>query len=313
MRILPKADFESDDDAFIPKPKLRSRRYPCKVMFMGLVCPPIKKAETGEVLADGKILLKRVSEQVQQKRSSYHQHFIASYETNHMLKNHKWRELYLKDGPKLTVAEFLAMIAKHYNLDEDIASDLVFVYHTCSQARSTGKVTKKLVKLCLEETKPVLENRRIRYEISDNEVGERRLKLSDLTLKVNPQKGRIVEKDITCDSDFMMAYIREVGKAIRNTYSFVPPAHPINLFMDNAGGHGKTEIKREYERILSEEFGVLIEWQVPNSPETNMLDLGVWMALQSKVEFIHKGKVIQSNELSNSVHQAFSEIPVVFF
>ena len=39
-----------------------------------------------------------------------------------------------------------------------------------------------------------------------------------------------------------------------------------------------------------------------------MLDLGVWMALQSKVEEIHCGKVMQSNELSKSVHQAFSEI-----
>ena len=39
-----------------------------------------------------------------------------------------------------------------------------------------------------------------------------------------------------------------------------------------------------------------------------MLDLGVWMALQSKVECIHRGKVMQSDELSKSVHQAFSEI-----
>ena len=39
-----------------------------------------------------------------------------------------------------------------------------------------------------------------------------------------------------------------------------------------------------------------------------MLDLGVWMALQSKVKSIHRGKVMQSDELSKSVHQAFDEI-----
>ena len=39
-----------------------------------------------------------------------------------------------------------------------------------------------------------------------------------------------------------------------------------------------------------------------------MLDLGVWMALQSKVETIHCDKVMQSNQLSKSIHQAFAEI-----
>ena len=106
----------------------------------------------------------------------------------------------------------------------------------------------------------------------------------------------------------MMSHIRDIGRAIRSTYSFLPATHPIFLFMDNAGGHGKTEIKSEYENILKNEFGVIIEWQVPNSPETNMLDLGVWVALQSKVEEIHRGKVLQSNELAISVNQAFDSI-----
>ena len=134
------------------------------------------------------------------------------------------------------------------------------------------------------------------------------MKLKDIELRVNPKSGRLVEKDITCDSGFMMNHIRDIGKAIRSTYSFLEDTHPVFLFMDNAGGHGKTEVKSEYERILKTEFNVHIVWQVPNSPETNMLDLGVWMALQSKVESIHKGKVMQSDELSRSVHQAFDEI-----
>ena len=39
-----------------------------------------------------------------------------------------------------------------------------------------------------------------------------------------------------------------------------------------------------------------------------MLDLGVWMGVQLLVESIHRGKVMQSDELSKSVHQAFSTI-----
>ena len=43
-------------------------------------------------------------------------------------------------------------------------------------------------------------------------------------------------------------------------------------------------------------------------PRNQYVGSGVWMALQSKVESIHKGKVMQSEELSRSVHQAFDEI-----
>ena len=137
---------------------------------------------------------------------------------------------------------------------------------------------------------------------------ERAVHINDLELRVNPQKGTWIERDITCDSIFMMNHIRQIGKSIREAHSFLPNDHPVYLFMDNAGGHGKTEIKKQYENILEKEFKIIIEWQVPNSPETNMLDLGVWMALQSLVERIHRGKVMQSHELSKSVMESFEQI-----
>ena len=122
---------------------------------------------------------------------------------------------------------------------------------------SKGKPKKKLVKITSDDNKPLL-NRKIKYKISDTEIGERRVKLSDMNLKVNPQKGRLIEKDVSCDSHFMMETIREIGTSIRSNYSFLPVSHPVYLFMDNAGGHGKTEVKHEYEIILKEEFNVLI-------------------------------------------------------
>ena len=47
---------------------------------------------------------------------------------------------------------------------------------------------------------------------------------------------------------------------------------------------------------------------MPNSPETNMLDLGVWAALQSLVEFLHKEKVMQPDHLNTTIFQAFEKI-----
>ena len=55
MKVLPPATFESVKDSFVTSPKTRSRRFPCKVMYMGIVCPPV------EGLSDGKVMMKRVS------------------------------------------------------------------------------------------------------------------------------------------------------------------------------------------------------------------------------------------------------------
>ena len=70
----------------------------------------------------------------------------------------------------------------------------------------------------------------------------------------------------------------------------------------------KTEVKKEYERILKNDYNILIEWQVPNSPETNMLDLGVWVAIQHQVVFLHKFVVLQKDQLAKNVNRAFAII-----
>ena len=97
-------------------------------------------------------------------------------------------------------------------------------------------------------------------------LAERKLRLKDVDLRVNPKSGRMVEHDIMCDSTFMMDNIHDIGRAIRKTYSFLPSKHPVYLFMDNARGHSKTEVKSEYKQILKEEFAINIVWQILNSP-----------------------------------------------
>ena len=301
MKILPRALFESEEEAFIAKPKLRSRRFPCKVMFLGVICPPVKGH------TDGRILLMRVSKSCKLKRQSYHQHFVGTYEINHRLKGGEWKSLFPKEF-EITTDEFLSVIQDTYDIDDDIAQDLVFTYSSLSITKKTGEPKSKLIKLTPNDSGPVIKHRKIKYLNNEGVVCERSLLLDDLQLKVNPQKGTWVERDINCDSTFMMEHIRMIGRAIRDSYSFLPHDKPIHLFMDNAGGHGKTEIKKQYETLLKDEFHILIEWQVPNSPETNMLDLGVWVALQSLVEKLHRGKVMQADELTKTVMESFKQI-----
>ena len=53
--------------------------------------------------------------------------------------------------------------------------------------------------------------------------------------------------------------------------------------MDNAGGHGTGNKINQYNQIL-EEKNIEIIWQVPRYPETNFLDLGLWMTIKSSVQ-----------------------------
>ena len=78
----------------------------------------------------------------------------------------------------------------------------------------------------------------------------------------------------------------------------------ICLVMDNAGGHGSNDAKALYTRSLRT-FGVEIVWQVPRSPETNLLDLGIWMSIQATVQNLHHQKRIQHDALANTVEVAW--------
>ena len=112
---------------------------------------------------------------------------------------------------------------------------------------------------------------------------------------------------MNCDTTFMMNSIHEIRKSIRDKMDWVPVWEPIHLFIDNAGGHGTNVGKEEYEKILYEDYFVILEWQVPNSPETNMLDLGAWMSIQSVVEKLHRTRVMNEKALAETVLQAFDE------
>ena len=116
---------------------------------------------------------------------------------------------------------------------------------------------------------------------------ERSLNINDLVIHENIQKGTVIQKDTTCDSKFMLETVREVGEKVQESYKWINEKKIIYLVVDNAGGHGTMDMKKEYVRILMDEFCIQVIWQIANSPDTNMLDLGAWMSIQSQVESIH--------------------------
>ena len=74
--------------------------------------------------------------------------------------------------------------------------------------------------------------------------------------------------------------------------------------IDNAGGHGTNEAKTEYEKLLREKYNVILVFQIPNSPETNLLHLGVWRSLQSLVEKLSFRDRYDPDVLSQTVFRA---------
>ena len=292
-KCLPAGPGETHDDVFVPARKIRSRRFVEKVMFMGVVAPPDL-----ENRFDGKIFMKRVSKQVKSKRLSYHTKFSDNYHINQLLRTEEWKSTcYMQD---MCPRHLFESIKDTYNLDDCITYDLVCSYHTFKTVNSKQH---QVVRVDRKELKQLL-----KLDIRRSVGGElSKLKLSDITLHVRVEAGSYYEKDINCDSTFMLGAIREVGQAIRDKMHYIPNWEPIYLFMDNAGGHGTDKVKEEYINILKVDFNVIVAWQVPQSPETNMLDLGAWMTIQSVVEKLHRQRPMNNDALADTVFQAFDE------
>jgi len=77
--------------------------------------------------------------------------------------------------------------------------------------------------------------------------------------------------------------------------------------MDNAGGHGSNVAIAPYRSDLLDKYNVEIIFQIPRSPYTNVLDLGVWMSLQAQVERQHYVKRCNADALVNSVMKLWED------
>ena len=284
MKVLPKAEHEPREPKY-RKPKMRSRRYPVKVMYLGVVANPQEERNF-----DGRVYLKRVSNQVTATRRSTNQRFSDDVDVNTAIMNGEWTEVVTLN---MRAEEALDAISQHYDLDEYVAERLKMNY--VSYTRNGKKETKKLNgNVTMGE-----------LGMKTRQDGEREpLLLKELKLGVEVQVGDVVEKDCSCDSEYMLRVMPEIGQALRNKFSWVAATDPVYLVMDNAGGHGTNDAKTIYTEALKA-YNIEIIWQITKSPETNMLDLGIWMSIQAKVEKMHHMKRCHHDALAKSVETAW--------
>ena len=109
----------------------------------------------------------------------------------------------------------------------------------------------------------------------------------------------------------MQEIIPIIGQEIREAYHWVPRKRPIYFQLDNAGGHGRTDVVKAYTALLLWDFNIILLHQPARSPETNALDLGCWMALQNRTEKKRFDKRISNNNVFAAVQEAWDEMPAL--
>ena len=242
LKNLPKGEMEAGDPIY-KRPTIRSRRFPVKVMFLGVVACP--NEDRG---FDGRIFLKRISERRATTRMSRNRRFSVDVVVNEDIIGGGWKRLVV-DG--MSTSELVEAISEHYDLDEFVAERLQVLYNTFTRGGN-----KKIQVLTAEQRIGELGFR-------TNEEGEQiQIGLDDLDVFVCVQRGDMLDEDCSCDSQFMLRTIPEVGQAMRESFHWVPLDQKIYLFMDNAGGHGTDDAKAQYIQAL-QIFNIEVVWQVP--------------------------------------------------
>jgi hypothetical protein len=288
LKILPSTADEAKQVPGYKRPRIRSRRYPVKVMFLGVVASP-----QPEHNFDGRIALDRVSQQKTLSRASRNKRFSVDVLVVEAITRGEWRDQLVTVG--MSVDDLLESIKTQYDLDEFVSDRLIIGYYT--QTAGGAKKWKTL------QPTDILDELGIRT----NDAGEQvPLLLTDLELFVQQRRGDEVEEDCSCDSSFMLEIIPTIGRRLRDSFHWVAPDEKIYLFMDNAGGHGTDVAIQQYTAILLDQFNVQVVWQVPRSPETNMLDLGIWMSIQAAVTRVHHMRRCHHDALAKSVMDAWN-------
>ena len=290
LKVLPESDKEkaSGDVPRYSRPKIRSRRYPVKVMYLGIVSPPHPDHNF-----DGRVFMKRVSRRKKLSRKTRNSRFSVNVLINQSITDGKvWRNIVSEDY-NISTADLLNQIVEMYDLDEFVSERLTFSYYTYANG-------KKVIKdLAATQTFNDL-------GMMTKETGEQApLTIDNLRIQVLLNKGDEVDEDVTCDSAFMLETMPNIAQTIRDKFHWIPATEKVYLVMDNAGGHGSDEAKETYVNLLKEK-NIEVIWQVPRSPETNMLDLGVWMSIQSVVQRVHFNRRCHHDALARSVEDAWS-------
>ena len=261
---------------------------------MGAVAPPDDEHDF-----NGCIFLKRVAKERKYTRATTSKRFSSSADINRHLSQDKdgWRIVFEFYGENITIGDLKNSLKELYNLSSFVEERLTFSFGT--HEKKNGIYEEKVVKVSDDEIE-ILKQTKI-----ENTGIQTTLNLDDIKLALTMSAGDTLIEDITCNSNFMLETMPALGEAIRDKMHWVSKDIPIYLVMDNAGGHGTVEAIKQYVSILKNKYNIIVKHQIPHSPETNLLDLGTWMSLQSRVESIQQSKVMRPDTLAESVLDAW--------
>ena len=237
MKILPKGTYEPDGADEYRRPKIISRRFPVKSMFLGVVGRPIPHRQF-----DGRILLERVSTTEPVTRQTATTNFSDDIFINNTIKSGEWRQLF-QGISDLGCEDILNTVSSHYNLEHVVADRLELSYTTFIGIAGNIKNVQ------IDISTPNIFKLELRTD-AENTVSKRNVLLKDLKIKVRYQQGDMVERECTCDSVYMSSAMRRVGEAMRAAYHWARQDTVLYLVLDNAGGHGTNECVRDYTNIL---------------------------------------------------------------
>ena len=126
IKKLPRGPYEKEGADVVIQPKVISRRFPVKSMFLGVVSRPIPHRNF-----DGRIHLERISTQETVKKLTATQNFSDDVIVNQAIKNGEWRQLFDTDSPlSLSALEVKRIVADHFALDAAVVDRLELSYIT---------------------------------------------------------------------------------------------------------------------------------------------------------------------------------------
>ena len=141
----------------------------------------------------------------------------------------------------------------------------------------------------------------------DELLDDTSFKLSEISLKVRNQEHDTVEKDCSCDLEYMLSAMNRVGESIRQIFHWVPIDELAYLFIDGVGGRGTKEAIIEYKNNLQEKFNSQLVFQVSRTPYSNVLDLEVWCGLHAAVEKTYFIRRCEVNVLVRPVYETWEK------
>ena len=156
---------------------------------------------------------------------------------------------------------------EQFELDDDVRSLLMFHYATnAGEGEDTCKTNLREIEN--------MEGQRTIMPVDGMMV--RALTLDDFNLFVEISADQVVV-EVSCASVFMKAIMGDIIAAFQEKMHWVPAEKEIYLMMDK-------EAIREYKAQQKEKHNVVVHSQCSRSPETNALDLSIWMCLQTQTK-----------------------------